>query len=371
MVSAVGRRTRASIVEQNNQALRTAIVDMAFDVGWESVTFTGVAKRAGLTVGAVYGRAENLAELGIDLWEAQVHRWFANAVEDLLAGGESGDPKRMGQVLERWDREPRMTAAAIDLIIASLFDPDLDEVVGADVRDQLAAPCTPGSSPRVTAQQAAARALVLSFGFGRAIALRGGATLEPLSRAQLRAVAGLCVAPPLRRAPNPGPHLRWVRPMEDIDATTRAILGATVEVVGRVGYRRATIARIARAAKVPRGSVMSHFGTKAELVGQAARLALIPPGEVWEQYSEVVAKRGPLGARAVFLNDFLKPDNRPLWAVNLELARVGRFVPELGAFRASPNVLEHTHLGVMLVASFVPGLDKLSYLGPFQAGSAT
>lgn len=371
MVASVGRRTRAAIVEQNDRALRAAVVDMAFETGWDSVTFTGVAKRAGLTVGAVYGRAESTAELGIDLWESVVRDWLAGVMAELLSAGEAGDRRAMGSALERWHREERMTAVAVDLVIASLFDPDLDEVIGADMRRHLTAPCTPGGQPRVSAQLAAARALVLSFGFGRAIALRGGAALSSLTTAQLRSVAGLCVAPQLRRVSPQGPALDWVRPMGDADSTTRAILRATVEVVGRVGYRRATIARIARAAGVPRGSVMAHFATKADLVGEAARRALIPPGEVWEQYSDVVSKRGPLEARAIFLTDFFKPVNRSLWAVNLELARVGRFIPEVGEFRANPNVLEHTHLGVMLVASFVPGLDKLNYLGPFQAGSAT
>lgn len=40
-------------------------------------------------------------------------------------------------------------------------------------------------------------------------------------------------------------------------------------------------------------------------------------------------------------------------------------------FRATSNILELTHLGVMLLASLVPGLDALNYMGPFQAGSAT
>lgn len=351
--------------------LRDAVVDMAFDVGWDSVTFTGVAKRAGFTVGAVYGRAENLAELGIELWEARVHGWLSEVMNGWLAAGTSGDPNAMGDALAKWHRDPRMTAAAVDLVIASMFDPDLGEVVRADMGSFLARHCVPSTKEGVSAQQAAARALVLSFGFGRAIALRGGASLEPLSSAQLRAVAGLCVAPPLRRKAAKGPRLQWGRPMDDIDATERAILQGTVEVVGRVGYRRATIARIARAARVPRGSVMSHFATKSQMLGEAARRALIPPGEVWEQYASVVAEHGPLTARAMFLPEFLGPENRSLWAVNLELARVGRFIPEVGAFRASPNVLEHTHLGVMLVASFVPGLEHLNYLGPFQAGSAT
>jgi hypothetical protein len=92
---------------------------------------------------------------------------------------------------------------------------------------------------------------------------------------------------------------------------------------------------------------------------------------VWSQYDAVVARHGTLVSRAMFLADFLKPENRSLWRVNLELARVARFVPELAEFRANANVLEHTHLGVMMAASMLPDVSRLPYVGPFQAGSAT
>jgi len=92
---------------------------------------------------------------------------------------------------------------------------------------------------------------------------------------------------------------------------------------------------------------------------------------VWSQYEPVVEENGPLVARALFLAEFLRAQHRSAWLVNLELAHVALAIPELAAFAAPPDTLQHTHLGVMLVACFVPGLDTLPFAGPFGAGSAT
>lgn len=364
-------KSRSLIVEENDSAIRAATISMSGHVGWDSVTFSGVAREAGLSVGAVYGRVESHAELGIDLWESRVRKWLDSVMNQLILAGRAGDPHLVEQALLRLHSEPDMTAITIDLLIGSLFDVDLREVVGVDAKQIIGAACTPSRDARITAQQAAAGALLSSFGLGHAIALRGGAEPESLTAQQLHALAGLFIAPPSRKVTPAGPRLRWVRSMEGFDSIQKDILQGTVDVVGRVGYHRATISRIARSARVPRGSVLSHYASKAELVGQAALLALVPPGEVWEQYAPVIAEHDPLVARAIFLKDFLKPENKPLWAINLELARIGRFIPEIGQFRASPNTLEHTHLGVMLVASLVPNIDSLNFMGPFQAGSAT
>ncbi len=76
MGSPTRRRSRAAIVEANDAALRSAAISLASKVGWDSVTFTGVAQSAGLSVGAVYGRVETPAEMGIDVWESRVRDWF-------------------------------------------------------------------------------------------------------------------------------------------------------------------------------------------------------------------------------------------------------------------------------------------------------
>jgi len=51
MGSPTRRRSRAAIVEANDGALRSATISLASNVGWDSVTFTGVAQLAGLSVG--------------------------------------------------------------------------------------------------------------------------------------------------------------------------------------------------------------------------------------------------------------------------------------------------------------------------------
>lgn len=366
------RRTRAQIVADNDLALRNALADMILESGWDAVTFTGVAKRAGLTVGAVYGRAENSAELAIDLWQNMAHAWFEANVTGIIGAARAGDAAGVGEYLFGWDADERMTTVTVELLIASLFDPDLAEVIGADAARTIAPMVTPSSgTPRLTRHQAAATALTLSFSFGRAIAITSAVRPAALSNDQVDVHARMHVIEPAqRRMPRPVP-VQWIQPMGEIDTSQKAILNGAIDVMGRVGYRRATIARIARSAQVPRGSVLSHYPDKAHLMADAADRGLLSPDQVWDLYAPVVDEYGPGVSRAMFLADFLKPENRTLWAVNLELARIGRFIGELQGFRPSPYVLGQTHLGVMLVASFAPDLSGLPFAGPFQAGSAT
>ena len=357
------------MVMDNDRALREACADLTLELGWDGVTFSGVAKRAGLTVGAVYGRADSTADLGADVWEADAGPWLCSVVEELLAQGRTSDPASVAAGFAVWEANPRMSAVVTELLIASLFDVDLAEVVLADAREILGRRCTPSAT--VTAHQAAASTLFLSFAFGRALAARGGGTLPSIDFNQLRALAGYFGAEPRVDMPAQPPRLEWRRDLDVLDPHFASLLSGTLDVIGRVGYKRATISKIARTSKVPRGSVLNHFDSKVALVAEAAHRCLVTPMGVWLQYEPVVGKHGALVSRALFLRDFLAADNAANWAVNLELARTAQFEPALAEFQVSGNVLEHTHLGVMLVAAVVPGLEGLPFIGPFMAGTAT
>ena len=365
------RLSRAQLVAANDVALRRATADMALESGWDAITFSGIAKRAGLTVGAIYGRVENSAELGIDLWQHSVEPWLTEAVASLTTAGRLGDPRAMLREVTRWERE-ETAALAVELLVASLFDADLGEVIAPEALASLTPWCLPvTTNHRTTKPQAAAGVLTTSFAFGRALAQRAGVRLPKVGTEEAAVLVGHhnpTGAQPRCPAPRP---LEWVSPVIDDDAASQAVVRGTLEVVGRVGYKRATIARIARHSGVPRGSILRQVPDKAALVARSAQLGLIAPGAVWSQYKPVVDKYGPLLARAIFLREFLKPQNRPLWAVNLELARMSRFIPELRDFCPGDSVLEQTHLGVMLTACLVPGIAELPYRGPFTAGSTT
>lgn len=365
------RLSRAEMVARNDLALMSAVSDLTLESGWDALTFSGIAKRAGLTVGALYGRAENTGELGIALWQDRIGPWLTESVSKLNDAGRSGHTVAMRRELLRWEREPE-AALAVELLIASLFDIDLGEVVTPGALAALSPWCLPDGSAGVTpASEAAAGVLSTSFALGRAIAQRAGVPRPRLStRDSEILVAHHRMSHTTVRDVRPKP-LKWVSVPNEEDPQSHAVIRATLDVIGRVGYKRATIARIARASGVPRGSILRHVPDKAALVARAARLGLMTPREVWDQYSDVVDAHGPLRARAIFLEDFLQADNKPLWAVNLELARMSRFIPALRDFCPGSSVLEQTHLGVMLVGSLVPGIAGLPYNDPFSAGSTT
>lgn len=364
-----GKADTLDRVRENDRRLRTALEEIIVETGWGSVTFTGVAKRAGLTVGAVYGRAESPAELGNDLWSHSTGTFLHESLDQLLTAVASGDPKEVQRFAAAWDEQQTSDSVLVELLIASLFDDELAEGVGVSASDLLSTHCVPDNLR--AAHRAAVATLVTSFFLGWALALRSTGTLPPLTRAQTEVLASYWSAAPADIDRSDVLPLAFVRDTGDTDPDVRHLDRSVSEVLGRVGYRRCTIARIARAAGVTKGAISTHYDSKARFIAAAAGRTLLTPLEVWSQYEPVVEGRGPLTARALFLADFLRPEHRRAWLVNLELAHVALWVPELAAFAAPPDTLQHTHLGVMLVASLVTGLDQLPFAGPFGAGSAT
>jgi len=369
VVSSGGKRSRADQVEENDRRLRAALENAIVEGGWSSVTFTGVAKRAGLTVGAVYARAESPAELGNDLWSSSTQEFFDSSLGEMLDAAAAGEPSGVRDFARNWDERTTQVAVLVELLIASLFDDELDEVVGESARRLLSARCVP--SPTVAQHHAAVSTLVISFFLGRALALRSTGALPPLTDDQTHVLASYWKASMSDVDRSEVTPLRFLRDPIGSDPMSDALDRSVISVLGRVGYRRCTIARIAREAGVTKGAISTHYSNKARFVADAAERTLLTPLEVWSQYEPVVRARGPLTARALFLAEFLRPEHRDAWLVNLELAHVALAVPELAAFAAPSDTLQHTHLGVMLVACFVAELEHLPFAGAFSAGSAT
>lgn len=186
------------------------------------------------------------------------------------------------------------------------------------------------------AHRAAVATLVIAVFVGRALALRSAGTLPPLDATQLRVLASDAAVPHVdinRRDVLP---LVFQAQIEGPLPAASELDHSVIVVLSRVGYRRCTIARIARAAGVTKGSVSTHCGGKAQFIADAASRTLLTPLEVWSQHEPVVQERGPLLARALSLAEFLRPEHRKAWTVNLELTQVALSVPELAAF-ATPT----------------------------------
>lgn len=364
------RRSRAEIVRRNDEAIRHSVLQCVAESGWDATTLSGVAKRAGLTVGAVYNRAESKSELGNIVWGDEIRDWLAAGVVGIISAVEAGDADQLGTAFAMWEGDPIRGANAVEFLIASLFDDELDEVVGADARGIMQRLVRDDAGQPLPGHVAAGNTLTMSMAFGRLLARRSHPGLAARTPQQLAVTANFSSARADRPKPVEQPAVDFLRSI-DLPADQRLIDTATVDVIGRVGYRRATIARIARAAGLTTGSLFTHYDSKAQLVAQAVTAILKTPVEMWEDYAPVAAEFGPLVSRAMWVADVLRPQNARYWALDLELARVGRFVPELADLQAGQEAHHHTNLGVMMAGAFGGDLHDLPFEDPFSAGSTT
>lgn len=364
------RLTRAEKVQANTELLRDAAQVIIVRDGWDRLTFQGLARQAGLTVGAVYARFDAPGDVGIDLWQSRVAKGFRNWVERIVNASDRSDAQELRYLLEDEVRDSALLTVAFKLMLASLFDEELDEVVGSEVRALLEPFVTVG--PRASERDrhlAATHVLVLSFSFGRLIAQRSSDVPVDVPPDRYEALATHSSAA-----------------MQDVDAQAKVAVGwrrilpdrhpyaeiamAAMDLISQVGYRRATIARIARRAGVSRGSLLAGYPDKPHLIADVATSLMVPAGEVWDSY---VAAHGSMPTeeiRALFLRDFLDPARRQDWALNLELNRVARYEEAFAAYAVPRSILEQTHLGVMVTACFSPDVSGLPYYGCFTAGIA-
>jgi AcrR family transcriptional regulator len=364
------RMTRAEKVHANTETLRDAAQLIIVRDGWDRLTFQGLAREAGLTVGAVYARFDTPSDVGIDLWESRLAVAFEQWLTDVVAASDDGDAKALASLCEDGLGSAHERLAAFELTLACLFDEELDEVVGAQSRSTLSPFLTvPRKASAADRHLVASRALVVSFAFGRLIAARNESRPEPLPMDRYESLAKHSSGEFADVDLEPRAAVGWRRIMPDRHPHVE-IATAAMDLIAHVGYRRATIARIARRAGVSRGGLLAGYPDKAHLVADAAISLMVPAGEVWESY---VAAHGSMSSpevRALFLRDFLNPERRDDWALNLELNRVARYEEAFAAYAVPRSTLEQTHLGVMVTACFGPDLSRLPYLGCFHAGIA-
>ena len=371
MTSSAGRstatgRSRAESVRRTDERVFGALERVIGLGGWDAVTAAGVAREAGLSVGAIYSRAESLSELANQAWLRSIGPAFTAHLADIVEASRSGDGEVFDEEIDRFDRWAATASPAVELAIASFFDDELDEVVGRSVREGFDGIIW---HPGASRHDAACATLILSYFLGRAMArcrLESMPDVDRAGRLVHQAFWTAAAEEFTTEAPAGIEFLRPTAPSPDLS------LGeCVIDVLGQHGYRRATVARIARRAGLTPGAVLPSGSTKAALIASAAGDLVMSPLEVWESFVDRNGGDTSGTARARFVRGIVRPEHDRMRRVNLELARVAESVDEFVAFRAPRDVLQQTHQGLMFVACFASGLHDLPYLGPFRVGSAT
>jgi AcrR family transcriptional regulator len=363
------RRRRTAKAFANDEAIRAAAIEVMIDSGWDAMTFSEVARRAKLTVGAVYGRAESKAELGADLWTSTLHPALSAHLSDLTESIASAKSSGVMTAMASWSRPSGALQAAVALSIAALFDDDLREVIGRDMAELLDNHC--GVSGNRTGASAAAAALTIGSAFGRVLgAAPGGLSTAP-SKGMAQREIDMSFARGRARALPRGPEIDFMRMPSTNDPHLDLLQMAALDVIGRVGYRRATVARICRVAQVSSGSMFARFDSKADLVVSAASSMLVTQREQSRALRDVGKDSGPAVAQAMLLRAFLDPRAREQRALRLELSRVARHEPVLQAIDVVGSPEQQSMLGLGLACSYANDLAGLPFAMALETTNKT
>ena len=359
------RRRRTDRAVLNDEAIRAAAISVIVDSGWDAMTFSEVARRAKLTVGAVYGRAESKAELGADLWTSTLFPALSAGLNGLAEAIASGSVNDVAEVLRSWSEPSDELQAATSLAIAAIFDDDLHEVIGPDMTTLLDSHC--GRLVGRSGPASAASALSMGGVFGRVLASQSDARLPVSGRASAQREINMSLARGRAQSLPRMPKITFQRTPATNDPHLDLLQMAALVVIGRVGYRRATVARICRLAQVSSGSMFARFESKAELVTSAATAMFVSHAEQTRVLKSVAMNTGMAVANAMILRAFLDPAVRGQRGMRLELARVAEHHPELQGIDVLGARAQASVLGLGLVGSYGSEVARLPFVVPLAA----
>jgi len=237
----------------------------------DHVSLREVSARAGLTHGATYARYEDAEEMLVDLWIAELAERAIALFELCLNAAENSNPASMHDAFTFARNATEADVAMVHLLLTARRIPVLAEVVSDFVENYLMR-----EDPRLQE---------VSATFTRALCLFSLMTVQIIFSHHVQRpdrsfdrqeewMTSTFQTPPesvpfFDLAEPSGPYTFVAT--ENLESV---LASATFQVVGRSGYSKATIARIARRASCSPGSIYSLYESKEELVIAAYRKTL-------------------------------------------------------------------------------------------------
>jgi TetR/AcrR family transcriptional repressor of uid operon len=324
-------RRRSAASQENDTRLLDAALDEIVEVGVDGLGMSGVARRAGLTTGALYGRYENVNELAAGVWTSCVrdeHFAFLDAALRTLVGSDGAIP--VSAIVRELASPGRTTVAALELLATARRIDELDEVVAPDVERWLR-----GWGATVRARDSRRRAQVL-FTLGslwgvllhalpRARRTDWPTVFERLGRSYLQPYD----EPDTRLEPERTDAVR----AETGDDSESALIDSVSIIVARVGFERATTSRIARRAGFTSGAIYARYKTKDELLAHAVDVLLAKRfADDLVTNRDTYFKEPDVGAAtARIFGGYLAPARREWRLFRIEAQLASRHRPQLAA----------------------------------------
>jgi AcrR family transcriptional regulator len=257
------QRTRSARAIANDTAIRDAAISEVLRVGVDHVSLRDVGHHAGLTHGATYARYEDVDELLVDLWNSVLAKRAAAIFDLSMTAAESPSVKSVGALFDSIRDTTPADVASVHLLLTARRIPTLHEEVEPFIKTHFES--DPGASEQ-------ARAL-----FTRGLTLFAMTMMQIFADSQFgwdhdyQAVLEKLLIETLEVDPADVKPVTLREPDDRIilapgDDLKAQLAYATFGVVGKSGYTRATISRIARRANCSPGAIYKLYPSKEDLV---------------------------------------------------------------------------------------------------------
>lgn len=321
-------RRRSVSSQRNDELLLDAGSAEILAVGVDRLGMSAVARRAGLTTGALYSRYENVAELAAAVWTWRVrdrHRALLDiAVKGLVDNDRS---VALPLLLEELGSPSRNTLLALEFLAAARRIDELEEVVLLDVRDWLtdwrAGPRS--RDPRRRAQ------IIFTLATVWGVVLHEIPGKRRLDWSYATKSARWSFA---QRYDDPSEPLvpdRVGPVLADTGVDSQnALIDSVASIVARVGFERASATRIARRAGLTAGSIYARYPTKDDLLQHAVEILLarrFSDDLAANSYTFTTSDPGSATARVV--GGYLSPARREWRRFRIEAQLAARHRREL------------------------------------------
>lgn len=265
MTAAPTQRRRADAA-RNDELLLDAGIELLREKGPDRLTALDLARRAGLTTGAVYARYENNEEILVGLWQRRLmeplRQFFADSLR-VLTGDESTEDSVIRTLMD--PGEPLL--ATVSLLIAAPRIPELSEVVIPDVQRILHDLGVTDDLEDLASMQSL---MAVSAGLGCLyFAAADMFRFEewPFIRSMVQFVTSrrsVDIASPVE------PTLPSNYVIDTGDDVRDALVNAAAVVIARSGIEKATTQRVARTANLPPSALFAEYQSRQTLFADVA-----------------------------------------------------------------------------------------------------
>ncbi|MHB8379360.1 MAG: TetR/AcrR family transcriptional regulator [Acidimicrobiales bacterium] len=257
------QRTRSARAVANDTAIRDAAVSEVLRVGVDHVSLRDVGHEAGLTHGATYARYEDVDELLVDLWNSVLLDRAVAMFELCMSAAMDPTTSTVGAIFDFIRAATPADVACVHLLLTSRRIPTVHEEVEPFIHDYLERGFDATSTESAT--------------FTRGITIFAMTMVQIFADSQCgwdrdyQSVLEKLLLETLETDPRDVDEVRLEEPGEQIvlapgDDLKTQLAYATFGVVGKSGYTRATISRIARRANCSPGAIYKLFPSKEDLV---------------------------------------------------------------------------------------------------------